>query len=85
MIEYGITLEGRVEYDDIILGRNLTLAQEQEKIAAWAKKYNRTEQVKKFRAEKDATFKQLEQRIGQSVCVFISHLPEVFENPKKCR
>ncbi|KAK6044587.1 hypothetical protein COOONC_17908, partial [Cooperia oncophora] len=71
----GITLKGRVEYDDIIVGRNLTLAQEQEKIAAWAKKYNRTEQVKKFRAEKDASFKQLEQRIAN----VLAALPATFQ------
>ncbi|KAK6039201.1 hypothetical protein COOONC_23294, partial [Cooperia oncophora] len=63
------------EYSNIIYGRNLTLAQEQEKIAAWAKKYNRTEQVKKFRAESDASFKQLEQRI---IKVFES-LPATFQ------
>ncbi|KAK6039202.1 hypothetical protein COOONC_23293 [Cooperia oncophora] len=71
----GVTDKGIAEYGNIIYGRNLTLAQEQEKIAAWAKKYNRTEQVKKFRAEKDASFKQLEQRI---IKVFES-LPATFQ------
>ncbi|KAK6037396.1 hypothetical protein COOONC_25099, partial [Cooperia oncophora] len=68
-------LDGRVERDDILFRRNLTLAQEQEKIAAWAKKYNRTEQVKKFRAEKDASFKQLEQRIAK----VLESLPATFQ------
>ncbi|KAK6055077.1 hypothetical protein COOONC_07417 [Cooperia oncophora] len=75
----GVSTEGRLEYDDIVRGRNLTLAQEQEKIAAWAKKYNRTDQVMKFKADKYANFKQLEQQI---VKVFAA-LPAAFQENLK--
>ncbi|KAK6039502.1 hypothetical protein COOONC_22993 [Cooperia oncophora] len=71
----GVKWQGRVEYDNIIRGRNLTLAQEKEKIAAWAKKYDRTEQVKKFRAEKDASFKKVEQQITK----VLKSLPAAFK------
>ncbi|KAK6049242.1 hypothetical protein COOONC_13253, partial [Cooperia oncophora] len=71
----GVSKEGRIQYNAIIRGENLTYAQEQEKIAAWAKKYNRTEQVKKFKAEEDKKMEALKQKI---TAVFKS-IPSTFQ------
>ncbi|KAK6026339.1 hypothetical protein OSTOST_07716 [Ostertagia ostertagi] len=68
------TKESRDEYKAIITNSKLSEVQEQEKIAAWAKKYKRTDELKKFNAKLDESMKLLNENGPQIDCSLASHL-----------
>ncbi|KAK6015634.1 hypothetical protein OSTOST_18938, partial [Ostertagia ostertagi] len=74
-----VSNEGRIEYGKIIADWNLTTVQEQEKIAAWAKKYNRTGEVKKFIDKMNDDMKHLKQHVAK----LIASLPAAYEEYMK--
>ncbi|KAK6056036.1 hypothetical protein COOONC_06458 [Cooperia oncophora] len=72
----GISNGGRLEYNAIFRFNNLTIAQEQEKVAQWAKKYSRTAEVEKFKAKMDENMKQLKQYARNIIKALPSALEE---------
>ncbi|PIO59250.1 hypothetical protein TELCIR_19293, partial [Teladorsagia circumcincta] len=58
-----LTKESKAEYRAILRDRSLTYDQEHEKLAEWANKYKRTEELEKFEAKIDESVRQLKENV----------------------
>ncbi|PIO57547.1 hypothetical protein TELCIR_21039 [Teladorsagia circumcincta] len=69
-----LTKEGKAEYSAILSNKKITYDQLHEKIVAWANKYKRTEELKKFNAKMDEKLKQLKEHVSKT----LASLPAAF-------